>query len=280
MHGMRRKRFWKNKRWLTPGNGNTLAEYVVIGCGVCLVALAGAHMLGGNLNDILSGLRDDLSQHVAAAAAHSAVVTSGNGGSNQAGSSVAGYPNGSTVCYANNQWCLQASAIQDQAMVQATGANGSQEVLHEQADLIAAIAQQMGSDPNSDPTLRDLITQLANAGHTVADNLDKATDSYQGMGGDYAADYDAFWRSQMPFDDLKKQTLTYLQDHPDTLPQPVQTVLHGAADSINAKLALLISGNGPNYASWQEMVTPIHEDSNTICGQGGSASQCTRNGPP
>jgi hypothetical protein len=261
--------FRQQKRWPSRGNGNTLAEYIVIGCGVCLVVIATTRVLGGNLNNIMSDLRTDLSNHIGAAA-HPVLKASAGP------PSVVNYPPGSTVCYANNL-CLQASALQDQGnAVQSTGANGSQQVLHEQSDLMSSIADQMANDPNADPTLKDLITRLANAGHTIADNLDSAVDSYNGKGGDYFSTYDAFWRSQMPYDALKKQTLDYLQAHPDALSPQVQTALHGAADSINARLAMLIDSTGPKYDAWQNMVQPIHQDSNNICANGGSGPSCTQ----
>jgi len=252
-----------------------LAEYVVIGCGVVLVVIATAYVLGGNLKTIISDLRDDMSSRISAANHPPIVVASGAAAQ---AATVTNYPPGSTVCYASN-WCLQVGSAQAQAQtstVQSTGANGTQQVLHNDADMLAQIAEQTANDPNADPTLKDLVTRLANAGHTIAGNLDSASDSYQGKGGDYFSTYDAFWRSQMPYDALKKETLDYLQAHPDALPPQVQATLHGAADSINDKLATLIGGDGPKYDAWQGMVQPINQDSNTICANGGSGPDCTQ----
>jgi Flp pilus assembly pilin Flp len=259
------------RRQICRSRGNTLAEYVLIAGTVLLAVIATAFVIGNNLKTIFADLREDMKSRVIAAS------TPPKTGSNApAAFDPSKYPPGATICY-SNQWCMNVDVLNNKTTVESTGANGAQQAVHDDANMLKNIAEQLANDPNADPTLLDLVTRLANAGHTIANNLDKAADTYGT--GQYFYTYDAFWRSQMPYDDLKAQTLAYLQENPQALPPAVQQALTGAADDINARLALLINSDGPNHQNWDIMrasVDPTHQDSNTICNNGGDTGQCIR----
>lgn len=259
--------------------GNTLAEYAAIGCTVVIMSIAAFLILGGNLNEHMQGLRDDMAAHILVAnQAKAATITdtSAVDGVHQET-----YFPGARICYSGSI-CLDMAAVNAQGSVQSTGANGARIGIVMQAGLLGDIAQQMANDPNADQTLVDLVTRLANAGHHVGDSLDQAIAGLSGS-GDFYSTYDAFWRSVMPVTDLKNQLDSYVQAHPEAMTPEMKSIVDNATGAISGKAGLLVGAEGPTYENWDTMInapTPasagVHEDSNVICNQGGKLTVCLK----
>ncbi len=268
-----RKRHQKDRAALF---GNTLAEYAVIGCTVMVMSIAAFLVLGGNLNEHMQNLRDDMATRILAANQAKAATIKGT-----TGAEAMPYIPGAKVCYSGNI-CLDMAAINAQNDVQSTGANGARMGIVQQAGLLDDIARQLANDPNADQTLVDLVTRLSNAGHTVGDDLDQSIATINNYSDFYNA-YDSFWRSIMPVGDLKSQLDSYVQTHPQSLTPEMKGIIDKATQSISDNMGLLVGANGPNYDSWDAMInapTPVpagvHENSNKICRQGGKLSACIR----
>ena len=225
---------------------------------VLIVALSPLLGLGDGLNNVMQRLKGDMS-----------VRASGPQQSPQ-GPQVAPttYPHqiGQTICY-SAVYCLNNKVIQSQSNVQVSGANGARQVIHDQGTLLTDIAAKAKGDPNADPALLDLLSQLAAAAKTIGTNLEHSISSINTDYNQFYWDYDAFWRSEGPYDQLHIQLFAYLEQHPTALPPGVQTALHGATQSINAEMALLMKNDGPNYSNWDGMINSpanIYQNASSI----------------
>ncbi|MCE3236083.1 MAG: hypothetical protein K0Q50_2263 [Vampirovibrio sp.] len=256
-------------------------EYGIIGTSVTLLIIAGFTVMGGRLNNIFVDLKDDMADRITnASQAKAAVISTQDAlAANQHQEQ---YFPGAKVCYANGM-CLDMAAVNHQGTVESTGANGARDTIHEQANLLTQIAEQLASDPNADPTLLDLVTRLSLAGHGIGNGLDQSINSFTDPAGFFGA-YDAFWRSVVPYTDLKNQLSSYLTEHPGALPPEMQKAIDGATNATFSKAGLLIGAEGPNYDNWDAMISnpvtaggaPIHQDSNTICQNGGNQQVCVQ----
>lgn len=266
--------------------GQSLAEYSISLSLLAVVSLGGLTLMGNNLRTTLDSFRQTMKGKAIASVATQAPISAIPASmptpvpSTMVPSepSAASSPDGKS-CFSNG-WCVDLSNASKDYHVEATGVNGSQEVILAQTDVLSQIAKLAADDPSTDPMLRTLLTKLANSGHTISDNL---TTSIQTYGkNSFATAYDSFWRAQIPFDALRDQTFNYLATHPSSLPAGVETILQGATSSINTQLDSLISSTGPK-ASWDVLLNPaaqvasgVKTESNTICSTGGDQSLCVR----
>lgn len=260
--------------------GNTLVEYGMIGSTITVLSIAAFLTMGGRLNDIFANLKGDMAYHISLVGQAKAATVSPTSAPADAQHQQAYFP-GAKVCYSNGI-CLNMDALSHQSTVAATtGANGSQELIKEQADLVQSIADQLANDPNADPTLIDLVTRLALAGHTIGNNLDQSVATLNDPAAFFNT-YDAFWRSVMPYNDLKDQLNSYLAANPAALSPDMQQAIQGAVDATNAKAGTLVGAEGPNYDGWNA-IDPnanaggtINDDANTTCQNGGDTSVCVQ----
>lgn len=267
----------------SPQRGNTLIEYGLIGSSITLFIIAGFTIMGGQLNNILSDLKDDMADRITASTeAKAALVTAQNTATDN--QHQAQYFPGAKVCYANGM-CLDMAAVNHQSTVESTGANGARDTIHEQADLLSQVAEQIAADPNADPALLDLVTRLALAGHDIGNDLDQSIGTFTDPVAFYGT-YDTFWRSLLPYTDLKNQLSSYLSEHPAALPAEMQKAIDGATSATFSKAGLLIGAEGPNYDSWNTMISDpvtaggapveVHGNANTVCRNGGNRGICIK----
>ncbi len=256
--------FKLNRRIRSSRKGNTLTEYGFMLLIVLVLVLSPTLNLGKGLNDLMSRLKGDMRAQVSAS---QAIRPQGPA------TSKVTYPRqmGSTICY-SVAYCLNNKIIQSQANVQVSGANGARQYIHDQSKLLADIAAAAQQDPSTDPVLLDLLSRLAAAANTIGVNLEKSIGTLNGGAGSFYWDYDAFWRSQGPYDALRDQLSAYLAQNPTALPAGVQTAVNGATLSINTELSLLINHFGPTYPNWDSMINnPVNIYQNAaIIGSGQS----------
>lgn len=130
--------------------GNTLMEYGISGALVMVVCIIGLQFLSGNLSTAMAKIRDDMqSRQQSAQSMHQMQMAMANA---QAGG----------VLSAAEQALLEQSLSQK---LQTTGANGSTQVL---ASQLAASAAQLLADGKIDQSQYDILLQLSNQGHKIA----------------------------------------------------------------------------------------------------------------
>jgi hypothetical protein len=260
-------------------SGNTLAEYAMIGSTIALVSIAAFTVFGGNFKTYIQDLKADMSKRILASnQANAAMITDTSQA--EAEHQQTYFP-GAKVCYSNG-WCLDMSSLSQQKTVESTGANGARLGIMTQANLLQQIAEQAAKDPNADPAIVDLVTQLANAGHHIGDSLDTAILDYS-TGGAFLSSYDTFWKSALPFGDIKNQLDAYVAAHPESLTPEMQAAIAGATGTISGKMGTLVGANSASFENWDALINAptevpagIHIDSNTICQNGGKLTACTQ----
>lgn len=265
--------------------GVTLLEYGVIGTSVVAVCIAAFIALGGNLNDWLTGLKENTQKQVETTSTKQVAITASKVAFEkaQAEAAMANVPNvsmtglksgsGSSLCSAT--WCIDAPGLTGNS-VSTAGSNGNKMVQLTQS--ASGVFQQLATvleQQNADPGLVALLTQMANQGHTLANN--QSTFLTDGV------EYDAM-RSSMT--DTKTGLATFKQ-----LDQQLKSKLNQLpADSrgILIDASNVIIGVGESYSfnipsdpmarvGWSytsKNIQLVHSNSNTICSNGGDTSSC------
>lgn len=288
--------------------GQGLSEYSLALSLMAVVSLGALGLFGTNAAGLLGDMRHLFSAKkiTSVAVVSSAPATqpspSSNNNSNPPLPTTPLVPRTQT-CYSTG-WCLNLSQNQANEIKkpQVAGANGWQ-MLNNQTDVLLQIAQQAGQDPTMDPSLKDLLTQLANSGHTTANSLNAALQDYtnywtvtekrtnydtpaaDAAWADFCNYFDTFTDASGSFSTLKSKVLTYLKNNPNTLPSDVQQIIQNASSSIENQTKYM--GYEPNNAidtmkwgkAWETTpaaTTGIHQNSNTICTNGGNTQVCVQ----
>ena len=286
-------------------HGVTLVEYGLIGALIMVFAIAAVTQLGEGLNGRMVNLKGDLTRSANGQA--SGGGGSGGGGGSQQPTGPGGIGNvvpppgpGEEQACLSGGYCVNIPTIPGGTRLSSTtGALGGQ-LTHGMANAIRQIGDQLRADPDTDPTLLNLITQLANNGHGIGDSIDNAnTWCPPGVNcGQLAADgsqVSSILRqnlgnidhSQSGFQSTHQELQAYLAAHPGALPPAVVGVINAEAGQINT-IADAFSQDSITPSTCQAAgdtacsqwnVTDtllVHQDANTICSSGGGHSQCTR----
>jgi Flp pilus assembly pilin Flp len=173
----------------------------------------------------------------------------------------------------------------------ATSVDGVQ-MVHDQADALQAMARQIQADPNHDPEVLALVTQLANSGHTAADKLAAGIVPYQqaiqnGEKDDVltSANILAAADAGKTFNTTAQQFQDYMQAHPQALSSTMANAVQAASQDISTVVSPLSNPNPKsaddsdqiNAAAWNALASQslqVHTDANTSCANGGDANSC------
>ncbi len=269
-------------------SGQSLTEYCFIGALILVASIGILLALGGNLNGALASLKGDLQSHINGAA------NANGGGQNQQPTID---PNGpgqvipppqagqNQFCTASG-WCVNVPDTSNVNLAGTTGSLGG-EISQQMADVIAQIALQLQQDPNTDPALLNLVTQLANQGHAVGNaEVELATNcplsTYCGTYvGTYSQNTSFIQDATNTFNTTHQQLQQYLATHPNALPIEMQNTIHFEVSEINS-----ISSGFSNHwdERWQiydgnvyDFNPPnggqlTHQSANTICSNGGNGT--------
>lgn len=277
--------------------GVTLTEYALVGASVALVSIAGLLTLGSNTNSLLDGFAASLAYHAPSAPAVS-MPGSGSISSPQPPSTAP--PDGAIavggpvlppdtqqqVCFKSG-WCTEVPEVKSRTLDDTTGGMGSQ-LTHEFSDVIRRIAQQAEAMPNPDSRLVELITTLANSGHTLGDQEGQAVTSC--MPGTQCTGNQSTLRDSLSLVISKQSMFTsdlqtlqnYVNENPGTLPPEMSDLINFEAQEITNIAGGYHGQPSPSedgaYLQWSfsQKVQVTHQDSNTICNTGGSRGQCVR----
>lgn len=269
-----RARFAEKRRF----RGNTLLEYALIGSLLLTGTIPFLLSIGQDFQGHLANMRNDMRQKILVA--QQAQITMPETIAPGQTEHQQTYFPGSQTCFAN-RWCLGVDAVESSTGNTATtGANGSQGIIRDQASFLEDIAAQAANDPNADPALVDILTQLANAGHGVGSNLENTLNNYNT--GSFGDAYNTYWQSTVPFIGKTADLASYLAANPGALPPEVQSIVNGAVDRINSNMGKFIGAEGPSMDQWAAEVGnagtagDIHDDSNTVCSNGGDTQSCVQ----
>jgi len=152
--------------------GNSIPEYAVIALFLIFISLAGIQLLSANLNTAMAKVRDDMKTHQQAA---QSVLAADQAAAAAAASGASGMGAGLTAAQA----ALLQQSLTDK--VQTTGANGATELLANQLASAAALLLAQGTIT---PSQYDILMQLANQGHQIAQIQDLISNALTAAGGD------------------------------------------------------------------------------------------------
>jgi len=156
---------------LSASRGNTITEYALIGILVVVVCIVALQTLGSGLNSAMAMVRQNMKNHqLQASAALMAQKSAASGLAGQSGQLTAA-----------QQALLQESLAQK---LQTTGANGATEILADQLAATAALLLAQGQITQSQ---YDILMQLANQGHKMAQIESLVAQAVQMANGDPTA---------------------------------------------------------------------------------------------
>jgi hypothetical protein len=166
-----------------------------------------------------------------------------------------------------------------------TGSEGN--LIGDEAKVLDAILAKIKADPNADPGIVALVTDLANNGHSTGSSLETALNNYDSNFPDQAsfdkfnAAYTNFYQDRAHFSESMDTVNQYLAQHPQVLTSDLQQQIKDAYNSANS-LANSIVGESSVYdENFKKLVADphgstlgIHKDSNTVCSSGGDTNAC------
>jgi hypothetical protein len=152
--------------------GNSIPEYTIIALILMFITLAGIQLLSSNLNTAMAKVRDDMKTHQQAAqtvlaAEQAAAAAAANGAA------------GSNVGLTAAQLALLQQSLADK--VQTSGANGATELLAQQLSSTASLLLAEGKISSSQ---YDILMQLSNQGHQIAQIESLVSNAIAAAGGD------------------------------------------------------------------------------------------------
>lgn len=287
--------------YIRKQQGVTLVEYGLVGASLVVVGIAGLALLGKNANLALENFEKGLHPKPAIALASSSETSGGGAASSSSSGSEGGEtggggtPTSSTpstsvgqtekACFKNGL-CINVPVVSSQTLDDTSGSMGSQ-LTSQFADTIMGIAEALKEQPNADSRLVELITTLANSGHSLGDTeglaVSECPPGTQCTGNQttlrnslsLVISKDSIFSSDL-------QTLNgYVQNNPNAISPELMKIIQLEAGQIT-EIAQAYRGQ-PNpsedgsYIQWSfsKNVEITHQSANAICGTGGN-SQCVR----
>lgn len=181
-----------------------------------------------------------------------------------------GAPGTEPACF--DSFCVNLPVIDvANEQVDTAGGNGVEKI-HQFADVLTTMAQQVAAKEGPDSPLAKLISQLANDGHSIGNNQLAIVKN----GGFIQANQNSlignYKRSQSTFQNSFETLNAYLSQHSDALSPTSKAVVNTQASQIKSLAeAVSLPVQGGNYYS-----KPIygkakltHQSANTICSEGG-----------
>ena len=309
--------------------GQAYVEYLLIG-GLLSVAVFGAMLMNGDaLNGLLESVFGKMQNHAAvASSAHanrpapgdpilptpppSAVPTVNGPGAVLPPPT----PAQQRVCF-DGGWCLNVPKLASSgAGAETAGGLGGDFVVTYADSLDQIVAQLEAAGEEVDPELRDIVTRLANQGHTIADAhhhaeaylktplLEDYTNAKADYNNAYRVQYDVV-NDVETFFLIKTELNTYLaHKNPNGLPAPFKQIIENGTDTVDALSAVVLEqvdirsakahnntlgcmkeGEGgfgclpgafSRVGSVPLTTAKTEATSNGICGAGGKRRECMR----
>lgn len=266
-------------------SGNTLSEYTVILGLIGLLALGGLHLLGQSISGLLTNLLGQtgpgpVRNYMATVLPSTPSQGDTSGQNNQ--TDIANDEGGKELLQ------LHTSTT---GGVNVTSVDGLS-IMEENAKTLKDLVHQIDADPNHDPDLLALVTKLANTGHSAANSMKGGITIYKMRleGGEKVITLESTSinntvKAGLTFKDQFQELASYVKANPDTLSADQIQTIQLASNDITGILDQLGNPNGTpgkdlvNPENWSAMAQKsmeVHQNSNTICGNGGDASQCVR----
>lgn len=264
-------------------SGNTLSEYAAILGLICLLALGAMNLLGPSISGILTNsigqISTDPSQDYVVTALPS---TSSQGDPSR-------QDNQADIANKESGEGLLQLHTSTTGGVNVTSVDGLS-IMEENAQTLKALVHQMETDPNHDPAMLALVTQLANTGHGAAESMKGGITIYR-MSLEGGAKYTKLESSSinntvkagLTFKNQFQELANYLKANPEALSANQIQTIQLASNDITGILDQLGNPNGTagndlvNPESWNAMARKsmeVHQGSDTICRNGGQTDQC------
>lgn len=265
-----------NRKRLSP-RGQSLTEYLFIGALVLLVGVAAVLLIGKNFNLKLIGLKDGMGTSISAAGKYQASVAASKAAWEAQQAAQAGGATGVGAIFKGGQVCSGSFCV-NLPGVQVAGANGAGGTAAKLAGVLQQIAAFLKANPDADPALVSMITNLANLGHTTADGMTKVGTCQDGTdcGGSLQVGLSELQQGSADFAQQAKAVQAFLAAHPQTLPPEMQQVVNGESNLILSYAA----GFNITGTSWTYTNGPVAQatdtSSNNICRNGGAPPACVK----
>ena len=288
---LNKKPFTPLRRVLYRGQG--LVEYGLILGVIAVSSIAALMMLGSNSSAMLGTMRNLISGNQASSPVAQATPSSGTkptpstpvsttGNTTPTPPTTTPHPTSvtqpQTTCFAGSSWCIDMSGGQN-AVINVAGANGMTQHVYAMTNILEQISAQAAQDPSVDPSLTQLITDLANKAHAVGDD-DARLFALKNEGIAY---FEA-----ATFMKAKQAVESYLSSHPDALVPGVQQALNYATGEVTDHMAALIGAppsatdDNANMVMSDKVQIAIneytasqtHASANQICENGGQPPAC------
>lgn len=223
-------------------HGNTLIEYGLIGSLVVLVVIAAMSGIGGDLQQWLAGLKGDMKSQISATQnANASQLKAMAAYEAQKAAPAIPPPNVSSSLGCSGAACASL-AVQPYNSAQTAGSNGIN-IVDQYANKIKMLADTLKTNPNTNRDFIDMLVDLANDGHRVADD-ERAVLTYT-----QASDGSFDFSIQDRYTQTKNRALNYLSSHPNELTPEQTQLLHQAAGNINQQMVDFMGSSSPGSLS-------------------------------
>ncbi len=258
--------------------GNTLIEYAGVGVCVLLVLIASLQLLGGNLNEWFSGLKQNMDADIQATSVANAKAAQAKSAYETAQAEKAAKDN--LIPSLQSTCTLGQACISEQNYnpAQTVGANGI-DLVDQYAEIINQLAQKAHAAPNSDLTFALMLDDLAADGHNVAGDERAVLTMYAKYGSSFDFSIKDRYAATL------NRAIDYLNQHPQVLaPQDAQT-LRTASNNITQQVVAYLGSSNPGAVTntsinqkftdtgGNQGATYVDHQATTICDTGGSQCQ-------
>jgi Flp pilus assembly pilin Flp len=255
--------------------GNTLGEYAILLGLVAVLAIASLKSMGASVFGLLGSTSiasaqneiDDYYRSVIGATVQSD----------------AGKMNPMPTSAGKQRYNARTNLFTDSLSVGAnvTSIEGTKvEVLQKNSEIFAEIMQLLMEDPNPDPVLLKMVSELAESGHRMGDYMETAFYDYlekpqalNYFSREFNQSYTNFYLSRDTFASKKATLDQYLKENAQVLPPELKEKIDASASEIRSITDSLIGAKGVNQANWEKL---YEKDSNIICENGGNQMSCVQ----
>ena len=270
--------------------GYTLHEYAMLFGLMGILAFAGLNVLGSSIFDLFGTVTEKSTGNGMNTYLNSVFSTQQPTGKSasvlngtQTGSNIAVTGMGNSLL---NKYSASSTNV--------TSVDGVGKV-QQSTTTLTKLAMQLQADPNHDPQVLALVTQLANTGHSAASSLAVGLIPYQqsiqaGKGNQTLEDTEINQTvtDTINFNKTSQQLADYLKTNPQALSPEMMSAIQAASSDAMGILGSVVNVNGTtpgilgdqiNQAGWQTLATQslqVHTDSNTICQNGGDRNSCVQ----
>ncbi len=222
--------------------GATLVEYCFIGALILAVSIGAVFAIGNGLAGTMKNLKADLQKNTGAAAW--ANLPKGPNATGPGQNGINGVvpnpgPGQQQVCYQSG-WCVNIPVINPQT-ASTTGSMGG-EWTQDLASVLDQIKAQLEAS-GGDPGVIALITQLANQGHSLANDQAVVDQFIAGLGvkseaelvaiaGQYGG-MDSTRAKQAQMNQMLQELNSYIASHPNALPPEMQNLINTEVGTMN-----------------------------------------------